>query len=129
MALAGPGDQPGDVLAELDGTWDYLSPGERDAEEAGAQAVRDDSAGEVTRLRERLADAEHQRDRWISEAASQERRAGDLLGLLGEILPDLKAKDVGRRVLGQMPGGWTAEEYQVQLWRERAEQAGLGRPS
>ncbi len=39
MFLAGPGDQPGDVLAELDGTWDYLSPEEREAEEAGAQAV------------------------------------------------------------------------------------------
>ena len=41
MALAGPGDQPGDVLAELDGAWDYLSPEEREAEEAGAKAVLD----------------------------------------------------------------------------------------
>ena len=41
MALAGPGDQPGDVLAELDGAWDCLDPEEREAEEAGAQAAID----------------------------------------------------------------------------------------
>lgn len=41
MALAGPSDQPGDVAAELGHAWDYLDPGQQEAEEAGAQAVLD----------------------------------------------------------------------------------------
>lgn len=41
MALAGPGDQPGDLAAELGHTWDYLDPGQQEAEEVGAQAVLD----------------------------------------------------------------------------------------
>jgi hypothetical protein len=44
MALAGPGDQPGDVLAELGHAWGYLNPEAREAEEVGAQAVLDNRA-------------------------------------------------------------------------------------
>lgn len=41
MALAGPGEQPGDVLAELGHVWDHLYPDQREAEEIGAQAALD----------------------------------------------------------------------------------------
>jgi hypothetical protein len=85
-------------------------------------------ADEAIRLREALADAEYQSGRWVAEAASQERRVDALRGLLAEILADLKARNVGHRVAGQMPNGWGADEYQVALWRERAEQAGVWLP-
>jgi len=39
MALAGPGENPADVLAGLDGAWDYLTPGQQGAEEEGARAA------------------------------------------------------------------------------------------
>src|ERR1700722_11776820 len=58
-------------------------------------------------------------------ASSEHERAKALTGLLAEILADLKDRDVGRRVLGQMPIGWSAEQYQVALWIERAEKAGV----
>ena len=51
--------------------------------------------------------------------------APQLRELLGEILADLKARNVGHRVEGQMPLGWGSDEYQISLWRERAEQAGV----
>lgn len=41
MALAGPAENPADTLARLDAAWDYLTPGQQEAEEAGAQAVLD----------------------------------------------------------------------------------------
>lgn len=41
MALAGPAENPADALARLDAAWDYLTPGQQEAEEAGAQAVLD----------------------------------------------------------------------------------------
>lgn len=48
-----------------------------------------------------------------------------LRDLLAEVLADLKAGDVGRLVAGAMPSGWGADEYQVHLWCERAEKAGV----
>jgi hypothetical protein len=36
---ADPEISPGDALAALDDVWGYLTPGEQEAEEAGAQAV------------------------------------------------------------------------------------------
>ena len=41
MALAGPGENPADTLARLDAAWDFLTPGQQEAEEAGARAVLD----------------------------------------------------------------------------------------
>ena len=39
MHLAAPDENPADVLASLEGSWDYMDPGMQEAEEIGAQAV------------------------------------------------------------------------------------------
>lgn len=98
------GDLPGLVLFE-----GWLT-GDRNAPPPGNAAAQVPAPGvEITRM-----------------AAANTIRG--LRELLGEILSDLKARDVGRRVLGQMPNGWSADEYQVSLWAERAEKAGVELP-
>jgi hypothetical protein len=48
MALAGPGKNPADALAELGSSWDYLTPGQQEAEETGARAAIDSDGSSGT---------------------------------------------------------------------------------
>jgi hypothetical protein len=97
----------------------------RHAAEAG---LPPEAAAIIARAVPALAEVVRERDAFIDAADFERKRVIAMKGLLAEILTDLKAGSVGHRVAGQMPNGWGADEYQIALWRERAERAGVELP-